>query len=42
MDTINTNGVFVVVVGDVSVLAILIVVVVVALSKGLIAAITLP
>ncbi len=43
VDTVNANGVFVVVVGDVAVLAVLvIVVVVVALSKGLVIAITLP
>jgi hypothetical protein len=41
-NTINANGVFFVVVGDVAVLALLVVVVFVALSKGLIVAITLP
>ncbi len=42
VDTVNVNGVFVVVVGDVAVLALLVGIVVVALSKGLIVAITLP
>ncbi len=41
-DTIHANGVFVVVVGDVAILAVLVIVVFVALSKGLIVAITLP
>jgi hypothetical protein len=41
-DTINANGVFIVIIGDVAVLAVLIVIVVVALSKGLVVAITLP
>jgi hypothetical protein len=40
-DTVNTNGIFVVIVRDVTVLAI-IVIVFVALSKGLVIAITLP
>ncbi len=42
VDTFNVNGIFIIIVGDVPVLAILIVDVVVALSKGLVAAIMLP
>jgi hypothetical protein len=41
-DTVDANGIFVVVVEDVAVLAILVVVVFVTLSKGLVVAITLP
>ncbi len=41
-NTVNTNGVFVVVVRDVAILAVLLDVVFVALSKGLVIAITLP
>ena len=40
-DTVNANGIFVVI-RDVAVLAILIIIVLVALSKGLVIAITLP
>ncbi len=41
-DTVNANGVFVIIVWDVAVLDILVFVVFVALSKGLIVAIMLP
>ncbi len=42
VDTVDANGVSVVVVGDVTVLAVLVVVIFVALSKGLIIATMLP
>ncbi len=42
IDTINANGIFVVVVGDVAVLAVFIIVIIIALSKGLVVAIMLP
>jgi hypothetical protein len=41
-DTVNANGVFIVIIGDVAILAILVVVIFIALSKGLVVAIMLP
>ncbi len=41
-DTVNANGVFIVIIGDVAILAVLVVIIFIALSKGLVIAITLP